>query len=288
MKIPELFYSLKHELHLPAPHENIFLSECQKEITFIRDDLIHNIISGNKWRKLNKHLDYFFENNFSGVTSIGGAYSNHLHALSYVCYRLHVPCQILVYGLQDTATTMTMQDCMRWNAEIKPIKRELAKQIRLAESLDQSVLQQNYYWIPEGGGGIRGINGVKDILNELPQIDQKENLILCACGTGTTVQGLLEGSSAIRIVTQRTVNSGIYHWEDHPRISWLPADKISFGKVNQQLIEFINRFNQQYGILLDPVYTSRLLLAFLTNYENYNFSKLYFLHTGGLQANRGI
>ena len=46
-----------------------------------RDDLIHPIISGNKWRKLKNYIQTFSLNEHSGILSFGGAYSNHLFAL---------------------------------------------------------------------------------------------------------------------------------------------------------------------------------------------------------------
>ena len=49
-----------------------------------REDLIHNIVSGNKWRKLKYNFEYLLNNKIKTILSFGGAYSNHLHALSWL------------------------------------------------------------------------------------------------------------------------------------------------------------------------------------------------------------
>ena len=53
------------------------------KVSIKRDDLIHPIISGNKWRKLKYSLDHALLLGSDTLISMGGAYSNHLHALAY-------------------------------------------------------------------------------------------------------------------------------------------------------------------------------------------------------------
>ena len=63
-------------------NSNLFV---QKEVQLFlkRDDLIHNIISGNKWRKLKYNFKAAKLGGYRTILSFGGEYSNHLHALSY-------------------------------------------------------------------------------------------------------------------------------------------------------------------------------------------------------------
>ena len=64
----------------------------QKEIKLWvkRDDLIHPVISGNKWRKLKYILDHALRLDSDTIISMGGAYSNHLHALAFVGKQLNL------------------------------------------------------------------------------------------------------------------------------------------------------------------------------------------------------
>jgi 1-aminocyclopropane-1-carboxylate deaminase len=57
-----------------------------------RDDLIHPIVSGNKWRK----LQGFFQILEPGepITTFGGAYSNHLPAAASQQSTLDIPSQV--------------------------------------------------------------------------------------------------------------------------------------------------------------------------------------------------
>jgi len=59
------------------------LSAKQVQLWVKRDDLIDSVISGNKWRKLKYILDHVLKTDCHTLISMGGAYSNHLHALAY-------------------------------------------------------------------------------------------------------------------------------------------------------------------------------------------------------------
>ena len=95
------------ELLLPSPEQKLFIPHLNHEIIFKRDDLIHPIVSGNKWRKLKYHLTAFEESKKKCIVSIGGAHSNHLHALSYLCFQLQIPCKLLIYGSPNSCLLYT-------------------------------------------------------------------------------------------------------------------------------------------------------------------------------------
>ena len=70
----------------------------KNEVFIKRDDLIHPIISGNKWRKLRLNIAKYKSSCFKGVISMGGAFSSHILALSYVCFKKDIPCVLLIRG----------------------------------------------------------------------------------------------------------------------------------------------------------------------------------------------
>ena len=47
-----------------------------------RDDLIHDEVSGNKWRKLKYNVEMCAKQKHAGILTFGGAYSNHIHAVA--------------------------------------------------------------------------------------------------------------------------------------------------------------------------------------------------------------
>src|SRR5271155_3400148 len=59
---------------------NRLFDERNLKVFIKRDDLIHPIISGNKWRKLKYLLKKAQADNKTHLVTFGGAYSNHLLA----------------------------------------------------------------------------------------------------------------------------------------------------------------------------------------------------------------
>jgi len=75
-------FTIKH-LQLPSPIQEIVEDEWKEKNIHVfikRDDLIHPIISGNKWRKLKEYIDFAQNKEPNSIISFGGAYSNHLYA----------------------------------------------------------------------------------------------------------------------------------------------------------------------------------------------------------------
>ena len=107
---------------VPSPLEQISLPDSQAhgvEVWGKRDELIHPIISGNKWRKL-QGTDF---SKCKHVISIGGGYSNHLHALGYLCAKMNMPFTALVRGHYQTAMTPMLNDLVSWKTNIEFIDR---------------------------------------------------------------------------------------------------------------------------------------------------------------------
>ena len=55
------------------------------KVSTLRTDLIHPIVSGNKWFKLRFYLEEAKRLKCNTVASFGGAYSNHIVALAASC-----------------------------------------------------------------------------------------------------------------------------------------------------------------------------------------------------------
>lgn len=284
----EKYQQLKRELNLPSDLQSIFIEEIKQELIFKRDDLINPIVCGNKWRKLSNHLNFFQSSDKQELISMGGAFSNHLHALAYVCFKLEIPCTCLIYGWNNDFETPTLKDCRNWNATLIPISRVEAQQLRLDPKIFLEDRFSNALWIPEGGGGEIGVQGIANLVSEFPvEFDRQENLIVCACGTGTTIQGLLTFSENVHILSMQVVRMAQYPWIQDSRVKMIDAKlNLSFGKKDESILKFMDLFFLNYGIRLDPVYTAPLLISFFEQIDKYKYKKIYVLHTGGLQGSR--
>ena len=106
------------------------LDEYQIELWIKRDDLLHPIISGNKWRKLKYSLDHALSLGSDTLISMGGTYSNHLHALAYAGKILGLKTKAFIRGEQPTTLTSTLIDIQNWGMELSFVSRSDYKLLR--------------------------------------------------------------------------------------------------------------------------------------------------------------
>lgn len=99
------------------------LLEKKVELWVKRDDLIHPIISGNKWRKLKFILNQALIEGSHTIISMGGAYSNHLHALAYVGKQLNLSTVGYIRGERPTQWSPTLIDLEKWGMELRFVSR---------------------------------------------------------------------------------------------------------------------------------------------------------------------
>ena len=81
------------DISLPSPEQQIFPDwehADEVQLWVKRDDLIHPIVSGNKWRKLRYTIEQAVDTGVCHIVSFGGGHSNHLHALGYTCNTLKI------------------------------------------------------------------------------------------------------------------------------------------------------------------------------------------------------
>jgi 1-aminocyclopropane-1-carboxylate deaminase len=88
-RLPSENYSFVEYLKLNDQTSNLFIK---------RDDLIHPIISGNKWRKLKYNILHVQMNRMEGIITFGGAYSNHLLATAFAAKQAKISCVGIVRG----------------------------------------------------------------------------------------------------------------------------------------------------------------------------------------------
>ena len=101
-------------LNIPSPITKInsnFLEKKSINIFIKRDDLIHAIISGNKWRKLKYNLQEASKHGYKSILSFGGAYSNHLHALSFAANKMGFNSIGIVRGKKYETPNSTLSFC---------------------------------------------------------------------------------------------------------------------------------------------------------------------------------
>ncbi len=274
------------------------LEEHGIQLHIKRDDLLHPIISGNKWRKLKYTLLYALNHGHKHLISMGGAYSNHLHALAYIGHKLNIKTTGLIRGEQPEKENQTLSDLKKWGMTLEFVSRSDFRELRKNRAHnDQLEKQYDGFWIPEGGANEYALNGVNEILKE---IDIEFDTLALACGTGTTLAGLAKTLPATkRVLGFSSLKGGGFLKKDIKKLikknsltNWSINFDYHFGgfaKTNEELMSFIEEFQSQNNIPLEPIYNGKMLFGLFDLIKNDRFKKghqIIALHTGGLQGNR--
>ena len=275
------------------------LEHYQVELWIKRDDLLHPIISGNKWRKLKYILQHALSLDSNTLISMGGAYSNHLHALAYVGKILGLKTIGLIRGEQPATLTPTLQDVQQWGMELKFVSRSDYRLLRQYKQWsDLPDLKSRQYWLPEGGAQALALKGVAELVHE---IDIAYDTLCVPCGTGTTLAGIVNAVTADTTVIgfaalknagflTADVNTLLPNYKDNWHIN-LDYHFGGFAKTNAELLAFIDGFEARTQIPLEPVYTGKMLYGLYDLIKKQAFKphqRIIAVHTGGLQGKRGL
>jgi len=269
------------------------------ELWLKRDDLLHPVISGNKWRKLKYPLNDALYAGAHTVVSMGGAYSNHLHALAFAARELGLHSAAYIRGERSQALNPTLTDLQRWGMQLHFVSRSAYRDLRYSEMAAGALnLQAGSYWIPEGGASRQALTGVAEIVSEL---DCAYDVLVCACGTGTTLAGLIGAARAeTKILGVAALKGGEFLHRDIPALlgrlqpvcDWellLNYHCGGFAKTRPELTDFISNFRLTHDVPLEPVYTGKALYAIYDLLNKDYFvagQRIVALHTGGLQGAR--
>ena len=282
---------LEH-LNLPSPVTTIETPWTKKHnlhLSLKRDDLIHPLISGNKWRKLEGILSSHPKEKVTSLVTYGGAFSNHLVATAVTASILQLPCTGVVRGERPKNSNVILSLCELYGMKLNFVSREEYKSVNR-----KSGLENNTLFIPEGGACVEGTIGCKKIVAELDL--NSYNNVFISCGTGTTIAGIAKYFTENHISLEKIVGVQVLKGEDYitselEKLHGLRGvnilDEFHFGgyaKTTPELIDFIKQFTQETGVLLDPIYTGKMIYAIKALAENgsLNNKHVVAIHTGGL------
>ena len=291
---------------------------CIQEITFerlknssiklkmARLDQNNALASGNKIYKLKPIIKYAKAHNFKQILSFGGAYSNHIHALALLAKQYQIESIALIRGEAEYAQNPTLSDAQNAGMQLQFVNRAEYKQRNDEAYLKQ--LQQRFpdaLIVPEGGSSQLAIHGCAQMARDINQFSSNE-LLAIASGTGATAAGLVCGLAenqrlnVYAVLKDESLPSRIADFIDkendsskqiHQQYSLHKADFGGYAKLDQSLLDFILDWLAQTGILLDPIYTSKMCLRVVQQIEAGEFSKgqsMTLIHSGGLQGWRGM
>lgn len=260
--------------------------------------MLHPQISGNKFRKLKYNLVAAKAQNKTKLLTFGGAFSNHIVAVAAAGKEFGFETVGLIRG-EELATQIEVNPSLKFardcGMELEFISREnYRKKNDSALLLRWQKKYGDFYLLPEGGTNDLAIKGCEEILSASDQYD----FICCAVGTGGTISGLINSAQPHQKIIGFPALKGDFLQEDirnftHNKNWELNTDYHfgGYGKITPELIRFMNDFNAQHQIPLDPIYTGKMVFGVLDLIQKKYFpkgSKILLIHTGGLQGIRGI
>ncbi|WP_409187207.1 1-aminocyclopropane-1-carboxylate deaminase/D-cysteine desulfhydrase [Antarcticibacterium sp. 1MA-6-2] len=268
-----------------------------------REDQLHSIVSGNKFRKLKYNLQEATRQGIDQILTFGGAFSNHIAAVAAAGNLMGFKTLGIIRGEelginfeQTLAENSTLNFAAQQGMKLEFVTRE---QYRAKdEAVFQNELREkfgDFYLVPEGGTNKLAVKGCEEIL---AASDKKMDFVCTAVGTGGTISGIINSSEKHQQIIGFPslkgdfLTSEIRKWTSAE--NWKLVPDYHFGgyaKISPELVEFINHFRETYQVQLDPVYTGKMLYGIFDLVKKSYFppnSLILAIHTGGLQGLPGM
>lgn len=294
------------------PLKHPLFERYQLQVWIKRDDLNHPKIQGNKWHKLRFNLDAAQKQGCRRLITFGGAYSNHIAATAAAGKAFGFETLGIIRG-DELATNRekwspTLLTAQANGMDFRFISRQQYRRKDDADFLAKlKVDYPNGFILPEGGTNQRAIDGFQDVIAQLEQQCPNWSHLFTAVGTGGTLAGLAKMSlrhthSTRRLLGIAALNqasylseqiqklSGIESDYEHLLVNWQLLTQYSGGgyaKTSEACLTDQRWFEDAFGILLDPIYTNKMVHGFLEEMRKQKTppgSKVILYHSGGLQG----
>jgi 1-aminocyclopropane-1-carboxylate deaminase len=293
-----MFLKPRHSIN-----ERIVFSEIENSgvsLSLKREDTLHPIISGNKFRKLKYNLQAAKSQNKHTLLTFGGAHSNHLVATAAAGMEHNFKTIGIVRGeelvenyRQGKSINPTLDLAIQHQMILSFVSRANYRNKTTPEFLN-SLKEKfgEFYLIPEGGTNRLAVKGCEEIVSKN---DDEFDIICAAVGTGGTISGIINSAANHqKIMGFPALKGDFLRGEINKYVlnneNWSLYSKYHFGgfaKISKELITFINQFKNETGIPLDPIYTGKMMYGIIDLIKKDYFkkgTKVLAIHTGGLQG----
>ena len=281
-----------------------------------RDDLLHPLFGGNKWRKLKYNLHQARKQGHDTLLTFGGAWSNHIYATAAAGRHFGFKTIGIIRGEKHTPLNATLSFAEACGMQLQYINRQEYR--RKNQSAYREKLKQQFvnpYILPEGGSNSLAVKGCAEIVHE---IAIPFDVICCASGTGATLAGIISAIAAEQATTKQTKQekmaigfsalkggeflaaevAAFLNETDYSTTGsvadWHIESHYDFGgyaKIDDVLKQFMQQFETRYGITLDAVYTGKMFYGLFDLIKSGTFkpgTTIIAVHSGGLQGNKGF
>ena len=275
------------------------LAQAGVQLHIKRLDLAHAPIYGNKYFKLKYNIEEALAKGFDTLITFGGAFSNHIFATAAAGKKFGLKTIGIIRGDELQANWMqnpTLSKAAKFGMEFKFVSRTTYRQKKDPDFLEGLIRELGpAYVLPEGGTNSLAIKGCGEILSKE---DKLYDIICCSVGTGGTLAGLANSIGPNQSVLGFSALKGDFLKEDICKFTAVKNWDLSgeyhlggYAKVNEKLVDFINQFMRETGIVLDPIYTGKMLFGIMDLVENQYFkpgTSILAIHSGGVQGIEGM
>ncbi len=304
---------------MPTPLEDL-TNLSQKlggpRILIKRDDLTGLATGGNKTRKLEFLMGEAQHQQADIVITAGGIQSNHARQTAAAARKLGMDVILVLRGERPTEINGNILLDEILGAKFRfvdPIKTDLDQEMeRIAQELSSA--GQRPYVIPSSGsiplGTLGYVNAFEELIHQANQMQTKIDHLIVSGGGGTQA-GLCLGAKAMntgvniigisisenphlgdeavaKLVNETTAYMGLDLQVKTSEITVL-NDYLgeAYAIPYPEMVDGIKLVAQTEGILLDPIYTGKVMAGLIDLIQKNTIKKgetVVFVHTGGIPA----
>lgn len=301
--------------HLPFDRTPVtklpyFSTKWGAEVLCKRDDLFAQAGGGSKARMLQYILADVRPDTTDVVLTAGGPCSNFNRACALMCAQLGVPMHLVEYTDEPEEFETSLNYYMCRLAGIRTTRCDKRKVVETLTEVRQSYESKGLRvkQIYGGGKSLEGFMAYYEAVEELSH--QVENLdhVFLACGTGTTLTGILAGMQAY--FPEATVHaiSTARTWEAEKPVLEEDMRELNaylgtaydfhnlhftddylcggYAKYTEDLMDTVRECLSNEGLIVDPTYSGKAFygMAKVMNNEEWkmNNAKVLFWNTGGI------
>ena len=268
-----------------------------------RIDLVHPIISGNKWYKMKYNIAAMMEQGKDTLLTFGGAYSNHIHAAARAGKFFGFKTIGLLRGEEHLPLNETLKSAVDDGMELHYIDRTTFRE-RESEDFLNSIKNKygNVYILPVGGTNKIALKGCAEIVE---QINIDYDYICSASGSGGTFAGIVAGLNGNKKgiafpalkgggFLEKVISDLVFGYCGKHFTNWHLNTDYHFGgfaKLTKELVEFTKEFEKLNGFELDYIYTNKMMFGIAELIKSGYFKAdetIVAIHSGGIQGNLGM
>ncbi len=286
----------------PTPLQEVADAELEQHgvrLFVKRDDLVHPLIPGNKWRKLKYNIEAARQRSGHTILTFGGAYSNHIFATASAGQVFGFRTVGVIRGEEHLPLNQVLRHATECGMTLCYMDRTTYRR-----KYDDDVIRSlhdkhgDFHLLPEGGTNCLAVRGCAEIVDE---IDMTYDYICCPVGTGGTLSGLIVGlDGKAHALGFSVLKGGSFLSDDVERLlqecgaadhryrNWSISTDYHFGgfaRRTPELRDFVDGFTRRHGLRLDLVYTGKMMYGIFDLARRGLFDRgatVVALHTGGV------